>query len=70
MTRTFTSRRSSSPSSSRLDAQKIPRRMRGRERQQVVAVAEADLDGARCVAAEQRAHIEHLHPERDAVLRP
>src|SRR6267143_591866 len=53
-----------------LDAEKIPRRVRGRERQQVVAVAEADLDGAGCVAAEQRAHLEHLHPEGDAVLRP
>jgi len=36
--------------------------MRGRERQQVVAVAEADLDGARCVRRTARAP-STLHPK-------
>src|SRR3984893_10682660 len=58
------------PRTMHLDAEKVPPGMRARERQQVVAVAEADLDGERCVAAEQRADLERLHPGRDAVLRP
>jgi len=53
-----------------LDAEKVAPGMRARQRQQVVAVAEADLDGERCVAAEQRADLEQLRPERDAEVRP
>src|SRR6267378_3316167 len=58
------------PGAMDLDTQEIPPGMRGRERQQVLAVAEADLDGARGVAPEQRLGLEPLGPERDAVLRP
>ena len=52
------------------DAEIVALRMRGGERGQVLAVAEADLDDARRAAAEQRIEIQRLRLELDAVLRP
>ena len=53
------------------DAEIIPFRMRGSERGQILAVAEADLDHARRAAAEQCIEVESPGAvELHAILRP
>jgi hypothetical protein len=53
-----------------LDAEVIPLRVQRGERRQMSAIAEADLDNARCAPAEERIKIHELPVESDAVLRP
>jgi hypothetical protein len=53
-----------------LDAQVVPLRVGGGERDQVLAIAETDLEGARRGAREQPLQIERALDRVDAVLRP
>ena len=53
-----------------LDADEVALRVRRGERQQVLAVAEADLQGARRLAAEQGPGAERLRRELHPVFRP
>ena len=53
-----------------LDAQEIPARISGGEGEQVLAVAEADLEGTRRLAPERRERLERARGEFDPESRP
>ena len=61
---------SADPGSVHLDAEEVALGMSSGERQQILTVTEADLDGAWRIAPEERDGIERLRGEPDAVLWP
>ena len=53
-----------------VDSQIVPLGMSRRQRREMLAVAEADLDRSRCVAAEQGVEVQRARVELQAVPRP